>query len=931
MAMAMPLLLAAPPDRAAAALLPASRGPPALAVAQPPDLSTLAAPRVGAAPLAPSNGKPRPAASELLTPAAAENSTLLAVHTLAYGVAFDAGRLAWCTVCLDGLTLEFHPTELNGKCDPWEPQARTEADGQYVITAPYLSYSLDAKPSDIYGVPPRFPAGSTAARAIARAALLLEPRGECINMISKSIVRAPLRCANTYATTDEGTPYPQDVSACSPLTDLSHRVEAISGQNATAAARTLATGLHFASPYAALRLDPTTVSTINKLNAVTLRITHALRKIEVWEELAMALLFQWQSDPIRRGRSFRDAVSSHMRDAIARDILSANATAPLPLRSPERLSHAIASTARQVLSVNATASAERADALLAVSLAGTRLIDLMDATIPTVNDPTVWTFETDLQPSNVGEDEWFRVQEDFAQYQQLGMWLAARTADLGGGVLDDVGFAAATTTDALKEALADPSLSVDVRLGCLDAQSASFDFGATLNLPQACFFSESGVGYEFLRMNAYEWAFFLLTAFSDAWLFITAIGVSIYCCKVGKLMDKAVADIKMPRVAVFIPCYMPNEAPIILETLEVMTSAEYDGQLDFYVVYNTPHDMEIEKELAKLKSLNGRKVHCQRVPGSTSKADNLEYGLLHYTEKGSICVLFDADHHPRKNTIRGLVAVLLQTPDVVAVQGAVLIERGGPWVMRRLLDGMEFTSWSMYAPGFSELVGSAYFGGGNAAWRVEPLHALGFDHDMLTEDIDVSIRTLAAGHKMVNAPFLQVGEMCPGSLGSLYKQRLRWAMGWEQVTMRRIAALFSSPHISEPRKWRVFLILTSRYITLLSSALGVFNLAKQAFFNFYLPLPCTWAGYGSIGTIIFLLTLLGIILVRQKEPWQRWVSCYVFAAVSLFYFYIQLTMIVISIFKLTCCKSRTLEWVPTSRGKGSEAPPSADAEKDRKA
>ena len=117
--------------------------------------------------------------------------------------------------------------------------------------------------------------------------------------------------------------------------------------------------------------------------------------------------------------------------------------------------------------------------------------------------------------------------------------------------------------------------------------------------------------------------------------------------------------------------------------------------------------------------------------------DNLEYGLLNYTEKGSICVLFDADHHPRPNTIRGLVSILLQSPDLVAVQGAVLIERNGPWIMRRLLDGMEWSSWSFYAPGFAEIVGSGYFGGGNAAWRVETLHSLGFDGTMLTEDIDI--------------------------------------------------------------------------------------------------------------------------------------------------------------------------------------------------
>jgi cellulose synthase/poly-beta-1,6-N-acetylglucosamine synthase-like glycosyltransferase len=305
-------------------------------------------------------------------------------------------------------------------------------------------------------------------------------------------------------------------------------------------------------------------------------------------------------------------------------------------------------------------------------------------------------------------------------------------------------------------------------------------------------------------------------------------------------MDKATsgsANLTLPRVAVFIPCYMPNEAGIIMETLRIMTEAEYDGELDFFVVYNTrceadanastPVELEIERELAKLERMNGRRIVCRRVATSMSKADNLEYAVSNYAKEGEICVLFDADHHPRSNTIRGLVSVLMQMPDAVAVQGSVLIERGGPWWMRRFLDGMEWASWCFYAPGFAELVGSSYFGCGNAAWRVETLREMGFDRSMLTEDIDISVRTLAAGYTMVLAPFLQVGEMCPTGLGALYRQRLRWAMGWEQVTLNRTSTLFSSQRISEPRKFRTMMLLLFRYVTFTMSGIAIFNVLKQ--------------------------------------------------------------------------------------------------------
>ena len=110
--------------------------------------------------------------------------------------------------------------------------------------------------------------------------------------------------------------------------------------------------------------------------------------------------------------------------------------------------------------------------------------------------------------------------------------------------------------------------------------------------------------------------------------------------------------------------------------------------------------------------------------------------------------------------------------------------------------------------------------------------------------------------------------------------------------------------------------------------MGVFNVLKNLFFNFYLPQPAQWAGYGSVVVTVLMISMITIALARQKEPWQRWVSVLVFCAVSLFYFFIQLTMILISIIRLTCCSGRAMVWVPTSRGKGSDsAPPPALVDK----
>jgi len=503
------------------------------------------------------------------------------------------------------------------------------------------------------------------------------------------------------------------------------------------------------------------------------------------------------------------------------------------------------------------------------------------------------------------------------------LWVASRTAQLAAGSIDVTEYMEATSSDRLLEQRTNESHAVAVELGCLDVGAASFSYTATLHRPAACFYSASGFVAALLSMSHVQWLYFLVTCFANLWLILTIFGSIKFQLKWGSLVETASAPLPAyPPVSVLIPCYMPNEQVIIMDTLHAMVQSEYEGELTFYVVYNTPVDLPIEAELKKIKSMNGRKVVCARVPGSHSKAENLEYALTKFCKGVDICVLFDADHHPRPNTIRGLVSLLVATPEVVAVQGAVLIEREGYWPVRKLLDGMEWSSWSFYSPGFGEVVGSAYFGGGNAAWRVETLKALGFDHAMLTEDIDITIRALASGKQMQFAPFLQVGEMCPATFKALYKQRLRWAMGWEQVTMQRITALFASSQISEPQKWRTLLLLISRYMTLFSSSMGIFNLLKTVLFNFYTPSPIQAASAVASGIAMFMYAFLTFVLFRLREPWHRWLSVYIFAAVSLFYFFIQASLIVISIFRLTCCAGRAIIWHPTTRG-GKAAPPPA--------
>ena len=119
------------------------------------------------------------------------------------------------------------------------------------------------------------------------------------------------------------------------------------------------------------------------------------------------------------------------------------------------------------------------------------------------------------------------------------------------------------------------------------------------------------------------------------------------------------------------------------------------------------------------------------------------------------------------------------------------------------------------------------------------------------------------------------------------------------------------------------LLLISRYVTLLSSSMGVFNLLKNLLFNFYTPPPIMVAGSVASVIAVVMYTYLTFILYRMREPWRRWVAVYAFALISMSYFLIQLSLILISILRLTCCAGRSIVWHPTARQTKSkvDAPP----------
>ena len=145
---------------------------------------------------------------------------------------------------------------------------------------------------------------------------------------------------------------------------------------------------------------------------------------------------------------------------------------------------------------------------------------------------------------------------------------------------------------------------------------------------------------------------------------------------------------------------------------------------------------------------------------------------------------------------------LLDT-DACAVQGSTFIRNTRGWrvsALARMVDAEFFVTHFIYFPATEALASTGYFGGSNCLWRTAVLSQYSFDNAMLTEDIDLSARALLDGQTIVFCPEARSGELSPAGTRALVAQRLRWFMGWEQVTTKYCTLPPRSRPLTRPRR-----------------------------------------------------------------------------------------------------------------------------------
>ncbi len=245
-------------------------------------------------------------------------------------------------------------------------------------------------------------------------------------------------------------------------------------------------------------------------------------------------------------------------------------------------------------------------------------------------------------------------------------------------------------------------------------------------------------------------------------------------------------------VTVQLPLY--NEMYVAERLIDAVCRLDYPaGRLEIQVLDDsTDETTEIVARAVAGHRARGVDIHHLHRSGRTGfKAGALAAGLAQ--ARGELLAIFDADFVPEPAFLRQAVPHFAD-PGLGMVQGRwAHINRGYSLLTRVeaiLLDGhfvVEHAARNRSGCFFN-------FNGTAGIWRRQAIETSGgWQHDTLTEDLDLSYRAQLAGWRFLYLPKLAVPSELPVDVNGFKSQQHRWAKGAVQTGRKLLGRILRSP------------------------------------------------------------------------------------------------------------------------------------------
>ena len=283
-----------------------------------------------------------------------------------------------------------------------------------------------------------------------------------------------------------------------------------------------------------------------------------------------------------------------------------------------------------------------------------------------------------------------------------------------------------------------------------------------------------------------------------------------------------------PLVCIVVPCH--NEGKLINETVEYLLACRYPN---FEVLLVNDGSADETRLVLEALAAGNPKVRVIHLTHNQGKAVALTTAALMTSAEYLACI--DADALLDPDAVTWMMGHLLESPRVAAVTGNPRV-RNRSTLLGRLQLG-EYSSIIGLIKRAQRTYGRVFtVSGVVAGFRKSALHDVGYwSPNMLTEDIDVSWKLQLRHWDVRFEPNMLCWVLTPESLGGLWKQRLRWAMGGIQVLMKhlRIEHIFVW---KSRRMWPVLL----EYVLSVLWAYALLMVALLWLIGIFFELPPDW-------------------------------------------------------------------------------------------
>jgi cellulose synthase/poly-beta-1,6-N-acetylglucosamine synthase-like glycosyltransferase len=282
--------------------------------------------------------------------------------------------------------------------------------------------------------------------------------------------------------------------------------------------------------------------------------------------------------------------------------------------------------------------------------------------------------------------------------------------------------------------------------------------------------------------------------------------------KIGQAASHAVTlpDDQLPAATIQLPLF--NESTVAARLIQAVAKTDYPlDKLEIQVLDDSTDETQAiaRAEVEKLQAQGIDAVYIHRVDRVGYKAGALDAGLK--VAKGEVLAIFDADFVPQPSFLRDIVGHFVD-PDVGMVQtrwghmnrDVSLLTR----VQAQMLDGHHLVeNRARYGSGLL-----FNFSGTGGMWRRSAIeHAGGWQHDTLTEDLDLSYRAQLAGWKFVYRPDVVSPSELPEDLSALRAQQYRWAKGTVQTARKLLKTLMTTAPLRPAQRIEAFFHLTPHF------------------------------------------------------------------------------------------------------------------------